>query len=173
MARLDSVLCLALASLTLAGCKTIDEPDGRRRAQRDAEAAIDPAPRPAAAPLPWPGDFEQPAVLMAARVVVVGPEGLREHAAIRQDFAHHTYEEKTTSEGFVRRTALRDDIGYLAPIRCVLDGLEIFAERELVVLEKPGPVRVSIEAVGDVFYRVTDTGEEQRHARLTLTSGPR
>jgi len=159
-------LALAL-SLTLAAC-TSHAPRSEPAPPSPEEAA---APLPA--PQPWPATFEAPAVLMASRIVVVGPEGLREHAAVMQDPAHHKYLETTTAEGFVRHTTLRPEVDYLAPIRCRLDGLQIFAERELVVLECPGSCELSIEAEGDVYYRPPGGGEEQRRDRLRLQGGPK
>lgn len=162
------MLRLALAlSFALAACTT---PDGDGPGDPAVETA---APRPAAAPVPWPDTFEEETVLMAGRVVVIGPEGLREHAAIMQDSAHHRYEEKTTADGLLRRTTLREGIAYLAPIRCRLDGMQIFAERELVVLEKPGNVPLTIQADGDVYWRSTGTGEERRSESLILRGDPK
>jgi hypothetical protein len=155
---------LAIALAALAACNTPEQKE-RAPAERAAPRA---EASPAAAPLPWPTSFEDPAVLMAARVVITGPEGLREHAAILQDPDHHEYQERTTPEGLVRRTALRAEVEYLAPIRCRLDGLEIFAEREIVVLERPGPCELAIEASGDVFWRSTSTGEERRSDEMRL-----
>jgi hypothetical protein len=163
-----TAIALSLISLAGTACSTPSAEGGRRdegraRAQEAAVAAT-----PQAAPLPWPTTFEEPAVLMAARVVITGPEGLREHAALLQDPEHHAYEEKTTAEGFVRRTVLRSEVEYLAPIRCSLDKLEIFAEREIVVLERPGPAELTIEATGDVYWRASSTGEERRSAEMRL-----
>jgi hypothetical protein len=155
---------LPIAFAALAACSTAKE---RERAPAE-RAEARPEAAPASAPLPWPTTFEAPAVLMAARVVITGPEGLREHAAILQDPDHHEYEERTTAEGLLRRTALRAEVEYLAPIRCRLDGLEIFAEREIVVLERPGPCELAIEASGDVFWRSTTTGEERRSDEMRL-----
>ena len=151
-------------SLALFACSS-PRADDERPDKRSPEARAEPA----AAALPWPTSFEEPAVLMAARVVITGPEGLREHAALLQDPDHHAYEEKTTPEGFVRRTLLRADVEYLAPIRCRLDGLEIFAEREIVVLERPGPAELTIDASGDVYYRASTTGEERRAEEMRLS----
>lgn len=168
-ARRSARTACALA-LALAACAGPERDDRARAGDRDDTAAA----RPAAAPLPWPGGFEGEAVLMAVRVVITGPEGLREHAAVMQDPGQHAYEEKTTTQGFVRRTTLEPGIDYLAPIRGRLDGLQIFAEQELLVIERPGPVGLTVEAQGDVLWRDARTGEERRGAQLLLSgSGAR
>lgn len=156
-------LTFSLALFACSSPRASDERDDSRSPESETRAA------PAAAALPWPKSFEEPAVLMAARVVISGPEGLREHAALVQDPDHHAYEEKTTPEGFVRRTIVRTEVEYLAPIRCRLDALEIFAEREIVVLERPGPAELTIDASGDVYYRASTTGEERRAGEMRLT----
>jgi hypothetical protein len=162
-------LTAAALALALAACAGPDREDDRAREREDSASA-----RPAAAPLPWPGGFEGKAVLMAVRVVITGPEGLREHAAVLQDPGQHAYEEKTTTQGFIRRTTLEPGIDYLAPIRGRLDGLQIFAEQELLVIERPGPVGLTVEASGDVLWRDTQSGEERRGEQLVLSgSGAR
>ena len=161
-------LAAAALALTLAACAGPEREDDRARAgeREDSSTA-----RPAAAPLPWPGGFEGKAVLMAVRVVITGPDGLREHAAVMQDPGQHVYEEKTTTQGFIRRTTLEPGIDYLAPIRGQLDGLQIFAEQELLVIERPGPVGLTVEASGDVLWRDVESGEERRGERLVLAGG--
>lgn len=162
----SAALRITLAVLGLCACAGTEGERGARAEERAAREAAAPAE-----PVPWPGGFEMQAVLMAVRVTIEGPEGLREHAAVLQDPEHHAYEERTTTEGFLRRTALKPGVDYLAPIRGRLDGLEIFAEEELVVLERPGPAELSVRATGEVFWRDVASGEERRSEQLVLAGG--
>lgn len=157
-------LALAAALPLLGGCAS----------ERPASPPV--APRPAATPsapgeLPWPTEFQREAVLAAARIEVVGPVGLLDHVAIRQDAENHEHVEAATAEGLriVERQRGESDG---SPIRAQLDALVLVADVELVVLESPAVSEVSVLASGDVYLRYVDTGEERRARSLRLEGAP-
>ena len=47
----------------------------------------------------------------------------------------------------------------------------LFRSRELVVVERPGELDVTVVAEGEVYWRETASGRERRAASLTL-EGP-
>jgi hypothetical protein len=157
--RVASVLLTGVA-LACATAPEVPEP-----APEELPETPEPAP-------PWTATFMDEAVLMAEVVRIEGPPGLREHFALVQDNDHHIHEVKTTPEGLLQKTALKSDVTYLAPIRCQLDKLTIVAERQLIVLERPAHVPVSVKADGDVFFKRTASGEEQRSATLRIVGRP-
>lgn len=156
-------LALAAALLLTAACAS------QRPAappERAPESASD-APQPKA----WPGEFQREAVLAAARIEVIGPVGLLDHIAIRQDAENHEHAESATEAGLriVERQRAESDG---SPIRAQLDALVLVADVELVVLESPSAEGVSVQASGDVFLRYVDTGEERRARALRLEGAP-
>ncbi len=120
-----------------------------------------------ALPAPWTDTFLESQLLTANEVRIEGPEGLIAHVATRLDPADHKHVEKTIPEGFYQETTVlpgedRNEI------RAQIDNLVIAATRKLVILERPGPVDVSVTATGDAFWKNQKTNEEQRGASLRL-----
>ena len=124
-----------------------------------------------AAARPWTRRFHEESVLFAAEVEIVGPIGLREHLVVAQDPETSEHVETTTPEGYrivQRRKPDADD----APIRAHLDALAIFADQSLSVLESSNASDVVVSARGEVFFRVTKSGEETRTSSLRLVGTP-
>ena len=114
--------------------------------------------------LPWTSAFLEPAWLLADTVHIEGPPGLIEHFVGRYEEGIST-DVKTLPEG-LRQTY--EVMGQLPiEVRAQLDQLTIAAMRKIVVLERPGPVDVVVEARGDVVY-VDPTGRERREAVVRL-----
>jgi len=130
-------------------------------------------PAPVAPERAWTRTFLEEAVLMARVVRIEGPPGLRDHLALVQDGVRHVHEVTTTREGLLQRTTVRDDLDYPAPIRCQLDRVTIVAERQLLVLERPGDVSVTVVAEGDAFFKRAGEETEQRGAVLRIVGQPR
>ncbi len=80
---------------------------------------------------------------------------------------------KTTPKGLLQRTVVRADAGSLEPIRCQLDRVMIVAERELIVLERPSQVPVSVVGEGDAFFKRTGEDAEQRGPTVRLVGRPK
>lgn len=164
--RQASRRCLSLALLLVLGCAS-------ERTATPPSAVTEPGSAPLAprAETSWPIEFQREAVLAAARIEVVGPIGLLDHVAIRQDGENHEHSESATADGLriVERQRAESDG---SPIRAQLDALVLLADVELVVLENPVAKEVSIEARGDVFLRYVDTGEERRARTLRLEGAP-
>jgi hypothetical protein len=118
---------------------------------------------------PWTERFLAPAVLVADEVRIEGPAPLLEHVVTRPEADVHEFEVKTTAEGLLQTIRVRPGAG--AEIRAQLDQLVISAMKRLVVLERPGPVDVRVTAAGDVFWKDTQSGQEQRAQTLRL-DGP-
>lgn len=115
----------------------------------------------------WTTEFLRRRLIVADQVHIEGPVGLREHLATRVDPALHARVEKTIPEGYLQRYTPREGTG-ATEMGAFLDKLEIHAVRELVVLERPGPVNVRVRAAGDVYYVDIDAGEDQRVPALEL-----
>lgn len=166
--ELRPALALATALLLAAGCASERPAAAPTSAPKESSAA--PAPQ-AGEKLPWPGEFQREAVLAATRIEVVGPIGLLDHVAIRQDAENHEHAESATEAGLriVERQRAESDG---SPIRAQLDALVLVADVELVVLESPAAQEVSVQASGDVFLRYVDTGEERRARSLRLEGAP-
>jgi len=171
-ATLLVVACFALGCSTPGETRAGEELPGGRPGEGDPGGPADVAATAPAQPA-WTETFLPEAVLMAGSVHIEGPPGLRDHLALVQDLDAHRYEAKTTEKGLLQTVFVRDDVQYLAPIRVHLDNLTILAERELIVLERPGWVPVTVEAEGDCFYRRTDSEEEQRGPSLRLVGQAR
>lgn len=158
---------LSLAVLTVLCACASDRP-----ASEVTKAAAPSEERPAArGEQAWPAEFQREAVLAATRIEVVGPIGLLDHVAIRQDSENHEHAETATESGLriVERQRAESDG---SPIRAQLDALVLVADVELVVLESPAVQDVSVQASGDVFLRYVDTGEERRARSLRLEGSP-
>lgn len=131
------------------------------------------APRSASvpAPVPWPDTFQRECVLAATRIEVVGPIGLLDHIAIRQDSINHEHLEAVTAEGLRIEERQKPDSD-LSPIRAQLDALVLVADESLVVIESPTARTVIVQGFGDAFLRSVDSGEERRAQTLRLEGGP-
>ncbi|MEX1023726.1 MAG: hypothetical protein WD226_01495 [Planctomycetota bacterium] len=146
-------VALALALLALVGCQ---QPGARE--ERDIAL-------PPPAPAPWTARFTEPAVLVATRVSIEGPDDLVEHIAASQGEGIH-YSAETTPRGFVERYRVSGG-EYL---RLQLDAWEIVTTEGATVLRRPdldGPVRVV--AVGEVYWTATDGDAEERAPERTWT----
>lgn len=117
--------------------------------------------------LPWTAAFLESALLVASEVRIEGPPGLIAHFVGRVEEGVAS-EVKTVPEGL--RQTFTVEGRAAVEIRAQLDQLRIVAERRLVVLERPGPVDVLIEARGDVYHR-DPQGREVRSPSLRLV-GP-
>lgn len=117
--------------------------------------------------LPWTDAFLEVALLMADEVRIEGPPGLIAHFVGRVEEGV-TRSVKTLPEGLRQIYAV--DEGAFGEIRAQLDQLQIVALRRIVVLERPGPVDVVVEARGDVFHQ-DPRGEVRRGPSLRL-AGP-
>lgn len=113
---------------------------------------------------PWTEAFLQGGVLMATEVRIEGPPGLIAHFVGRVEEGISS-EVKTLPEGLRQTYTIDGTLDLL--VRGQLDRLEIFAERRIVVLERPGPVDVVVEARGDVLHR-DPQGAERRSSSLRL-----
>lgn len=134
-------------------------------------------PQPEAAPpapvqRAWPQTFMQPAVLIAREVTIEGPEGLREHLALRIDPNFHDYQVSTVPEGLLQELTLKPGVEGAA-LRCYLDQLEIAAEVRLRVLERPGHAAVRVIAVGEAFYQKPGEPEQRGEVLRLGESAPR
>lgn len=120
---------------------------------------------------PWTSKFLEESVLAAARVEIVGPIGLRGHVVILQDSLRHEHRESTTTAGYsIEQRQKPESDG--TPIKAHLDALTILADDSLTVLETPNAREVTINAVGEVYFRVVRSGEETRGASLRLIGAP-
>ncbi|MFT4539075.1 MAG: hypothetical protein ACI841_002969 [Planctomycetota bacterium] len=117
---------------------------------------------------PWTETFMKKSALVADYVTIRGPKGLLDHAVVQQDPDHFEFKAEATSAGFRQVTSIRRDVDIYDPIRAQLDALQIMVLREIVVLERPGPVSVEIDARGSVYYHDLATGHEQRTDQLEL-----
>ncbi|MEE8468258.1 MAG: hypothetical protein V3T22_07370 [Planctomycetota bacterium] len=123
---------------------------------------------------PWTDTFQATAMLLADRIRIEGPVGLVNHVVVRGDDALFRRTNETLPEGFLQRTVpLRTttestDQTYL--VRGQLDAWQLTALVELVVLERPGDVPVTVIAEGHVVWRDRD-GAERRENRIVWT-GP-
>jgi hypothetical protein len=122
---------------------------------------------PAPTTLPWTDAFIEPALLMADEVRIEGPPGLITHFVGRVEEGI-TRTVKTLPEGL--RQVYVVDAGAHVEVRAQLDQLQIVALRSIVVLERPGPVDVVVDARGDVFHQAPG-GEVRRSPSLRL-EGP-
>lgn len=147
-----------LAVLLVASC------GGESRAREASAPRVPP-------PVPWTEEFREPSVLVAARIEIRGPIGLRQHLAVRQDPARHEHRETTTAEGYRIEARQRPESDG-EQIVAHLDALEIHADELLSVLEGPGERDVVVHAEGDVFFRVLRTEQETRSPSLRLIGKP-
>ncbi|MBL8857839.1 MAG: hypothetical protein JNL28_04955 [Planctomycetes bacterium] len=164
MKRLTQLsLCFPLALLACTA------PDKR------SESPFAPAPDPKAGPpkdlvipKPWTDRFLATGALVANDVRIEGPDGLLEHVVSTQDLQFHEVVIKATPDGLLQTITLRADAAG-QDIRAQLDNLAISCWRSLTILERPGPVDVTVSAVGDVLFveKGSDAGE-QRGSNLRI-----
>lgn len=153
-------IALLIVAIPLAGC---------RGSEPAPEAAPEPAPVRVESQA-WPTLFQDSAVLVAREVFIEGPEGLREHVALRVEPEVHEYVVRTVPEGLVQELSFKS--GQQGQVlRVYLDKLEIAAELRVHVLEHPGDWPLSVVARGEVFYQVPGQ-PEQRGEQLRLGEAP-
>ena len=114
----------------------------------------------------WTTEFLRNRLIVADQVRISGPKGLRAHLASRFDPLVHSKVEKTTRDGFLQTFQPRE--ASASQMSAYLDKLEIHALQKLSILERPGPVDVVVEAVGDVYYVDVDAAREERVPSLRL-----
>ena len=157
MSRLLTLTLLTLTLLTSACVTTKHDLSGMAAAKRQLAQENS----------GWTTEFLRRRLIVADQVRIEGPIGLRDHLATRVDPAVHARVEKTVPEGYLQSYTPRE--GALASeMGAYLDKLEIHAVKQLVVLERPGPVNVRVRASGDVYYVDIDAGEDQRVPALEL-----
>lgn len=149
------------SALALGSCVTVDESGDSTDSSMQPELREPPKPRP------WTATFRAPALLIANNVYIEGPQGLLDHVATRSVDEFHSYVAETLPEGFRQSyRVLRPEVA--VELRSYLDALEIVAFNELVVIEKPGELDVTVRATGDAFWRDTTSGNEKRSFEITL-----
>ena len=117
-------------------------------------------------PKPWTDAFMEKAVLVADEVLIEGPEGLLDHSATRAEPEFHARTERTLADGYLQE--IRVKAANAPEIRCQLDGLQIAAGKRLRILQRPGPVAVTVRATGAAFWKEVATGKEQRAEKIEL-----
>jgi hypothetical protein len=152
------ICCLSLSWLALA-CQ-------------NQKPALPPEPSEKIPPPPeaWTSAFEKPCLIVADRIEIVGPPGLREHLALRAEGDQHVQSAQTTAEGF-RQEIRRANPGVEAEIRAYLDRWQLVALDEIRVLERPLVCDVRILALGDALFVDQSTKQERRAPQLEFT-GP-
>ena len=73
----------------------------------------------------------------------------------------------TTPDGLVQSARVKPGVAD-AEVRAQLDNLAIVATTEIVIVERPGPVDVTVTAMGDAFFQEKDGAQEQRGASLQI-----
>lgn len=153
---------LAASALVLGACTTTTEQD-----PGDGGMVSEGPPVPLV-PRPWTVAFRSPALIVAEKVHIEGPRGLLDHVATRAEDGFHSYVAETLPEGFQQRfEVLRPETG--VELRAWLDNYEIVVLRELVLLERPGDVEVSLRAEGDAYWRDLAGDAERRGPLLRFT----
>lgn len=164
--RTRTLLALAL----LAACGSTKEalPAEERPVRAHAGEPAAPLPEPA----PWTEEFMQKALLLADRIRVEGPTGLLDHVVVRSDDALYNRVVKTTEEGFLQVTRVKGVASgqgrqpvHRELVDGQLDAWQLAAYEEIVLLERPGEVPVTVVAVGDVLWEDPD-GNRERGPRL-------
>lgn len=167
---LRSALGGVLLAAALVGACTSTSPT-KEAAPQPSQAGPAEAVAAAAPQAPWTDAFQRLAVLVAEEVRIEGPPGLMAHCVIQQNAEFFDYEAKTTPDGFLQIATAKDGAGDQA-IQAHLDGLTLAVEKRLVVLERPGPGPVIVEARGSVFLQDVAAGTEKRDEQLRLVGEP-
>lgn len=156
---------LSLVLVTLVGaCETPESSTSPYARAPDPNA---PPPSEVVVAKPWTARFLKPAALVAQRVRIEGPDGLLEHCVMRQELGVLDLETKTTPDGLVQSARVKPGVAD-AEVRAQLDNLAIVATTEIVIVERPGPVDVTVTAMGDAFFQEKDGAQEQRGASLQI-----
>ncbi len=153
-ARSLAALCLSLS----AACAGTPAEDSTANHPREATAPV---------PGPWTRAFLEPAILVADRCFIEGPEDLLEHVAVRQDPGMVEYSTETTNRGLMQTARVKPGRSGIE-IHAHLDGLQIVALREIVVLQRPGETPVRVIAEGKAYWSTSDGENERRGERLEL-----
>ena len=115
----------------------------------------------------WTREFLRNRLIVADEVRISGPAEMRTHLATRVDPGQHARVEETTSAGYLQVYRPKSGQATLQ-MSAYLDKLEIHVLRKLTVLERPGPVNVVVEALGDVYYVDVDAARDERVPSLRL-----
>jgi hypothetical protein len=121
--------------------------------------------------IPWTPSFTRGALLIADEIRVEGPVGLLEHIATRVIEPHHRQAVETLPEGFQQLVEVVDPASGIE-IRSHLDSMQIVAVRRITILERPGDVRVTIKAVGRVYYKADGKDAVERPSLELLGAEP-
>jgi hypothetical protein len=121
-------------------------------------------------PRPFPAAFQEQTILVADRISIEGPMDLLEHVAIRPDSEYFDYRVSTTEKGLLQ-IVRRKPGAEGGEIRCQLDNWQIAALEELLVLQRPGEVPVTVIADGEAVYIPGGGSPERREPRLTFRYG--
>ena len=160
LGRLTLGPCLALSLVLGTACRSQEAKDDK------------PEPIPAVAERalgPWTRAFEKQAVLIAERIRIEGPEDLLAHIVVRQEDELFAYETKTTPEGLLQTYRLKPEVaGQAVDIRGQLDGWTLSAQRELVILQRPGDAPVQVRADGSAKWLPTDGSTERSGPSLSF-----
>ena len=126
-------------------------------------------PLEAAAPNlgPWTTAFADKAVLIADVILLEGPPDLLAHFASAQDPAIATYSTRTTPDGLLQETQVRDGYGGV-DLPGQLDGWELHALRKLVVLQRFEDAPVILRARGNAYWADAASGREKRGNELAF-----
>ena len=128
-------------------------------------------PEPVQAPAvplgPWTTAFGEPAVLIADVIRIEGPEDLVQHFATMQDPEITEYRIRTTNEGLLQETTMKQGVGG-AQISAQIDGWELKALKKLIVLQRFEDVPVTIRGQGNAFWASATGGGEQRSEELVF-----
>lgn len=159
-----ALACQADAPRTVSSSR----PDAAKPAAPKSPTQQASAPQPAAAR--WPQTFLRPGVLVAREVRLVGPMGLYDHVAVRQEPNFHEHVVRTTPDGLETVVTLKSGVEAIE-IRAYLDQLAIAAEQRLLILERPTATSVTVEALGDAMLKL-EGQSEQRSSMLRLVGEP-
>ncbi len=166
MARFTKCLSLLVpCALLVVGCTSPGTAEGKR----PGASQLDPDGLRARrlAPKPFPAAFQKEAILVADRISIEGPKDLLEHIALRTDSESFEHSMKTTERGLLQSLRRKPDVEGV-DVRCQLDGWQIAALEQLVILQRPGEVAITIIADGNAAYLPTDGTPERREPRLTF-----
>lgn len=155
--RAPLLLGIACCCLALTACGSTGDTEADTRA---GAPSTEPLVRP------WTPSFTRVGLLLADEISIEGPQGLLDHVATRPIEPHHRQNVETIPEGFRHEIVVADPTTAVE-IRGHLDSLEVVALRRLVILERPGDVRVTVRANGNVYYK-PEGGDEVRRQTLAL-----
>jgi hypothetical protein len=134
-----------------------------------------PAPPPPPTPieeLPWTEEFSLEAVLLAKKIRVVGPLGLRDHVALRQEPELFQYTVKTVPDGLLQRLVPLPGVSG-REMQLNLDAWTLVAFEEIEILERPGDAPVVLRAEGDVSWHTPDGHDVRKNVLEVVGERPR